>query len=186
MESVRLERAAERAEMDKVRHKRAAERAAREASEAAAKEAIDGRSEPALQQKRVQGQQVEQGYRSHAGTSLSMSQNGMQVLKFIDGRKLHLWSRRFQPVLAARGLIGPIEPTSAPIGVTGSLGGIAERDRLIYRHGPEKVEKCEKAWEFLMEEATQGHPVEERVHATGSLEGAWKAVMSWYQPRGDA
>ena len=34
---------------------------------------------------------------------------------------------------------------------------MAERDRLIYRYGSERVEKCEKAWEFLME-AMQGQP----------------------------
>ena len=62
---------------------------------------------------------------------------------------------------------------------------MAELDRLIYRYGQEKVEKCAKAWEFLME-AMQGHPVEERMHASGSVEGVWQAVMTWYQPRGDA
>ena len=43
------------------------ERAGREAAEAATKEAINGRSEPALQQ-RVQGQQVEQCYCSDSAT----------------------------------------------------------------------------------------------------------------------
>ena len=56
---------------------------------------------------------------------------------------------------------------------------MAERNRSIYRHGSENVEKCEKAWEFLTE-AIQGQPVEERMHATGSVEGAWKAIMGWY------
>ena len=36
-------------------------------------------------------------------------------------------------------------------------------------------------------EAIQGKPVEERMHAAGSrVEGAWKAVMDWYMPSGDA
>ena len=63
---------------------RAAEGAARGASEARAKEAIHGWSEPALQQPRVQGQHVEQRYRSHTGTSIFISQNGMRVPKLID------------------------------------------------------------------------------------------------------
>ena len=45
---------------------------------------------------------------------------------------------------------------------------MAERNRLMYRYGPEKVEKCEKAWEALTE-AMQGQPVEEGMHATGSV-----------------
>ena len=49
---------------------------------------------------------------------------------------------------------------------------MAERDRLIYRYGSERVEKCEKAWEFLME-AMQGQSIEERMHATGSVEEFW-------------
>ena len=60
-----------------------------------------------------------------------------------------------------------------------------ERNRSVHRHGQQRVEKCEKAWEFLME-AMQGQRVEERMHAAGSVEGAWKAVMVWYQPHGDA
>ena len=184
MESERREWAAERAELEEIR-KGAAGKATREASEAAAKEAIDGRNESALQQPRVQVQQAEQGYRNHTGMSLFMSQNDKRVPKFIDGQKLHLWSSRFEAFLTARGLIGTIEPTSDPIRVAGGSGGMAELDRLIYRYGQEKVEKCAKAWEFLME-AMQGHPVEERMHATGSVEGAWQAVMIWYQPRGDA
>ena len=28
--------------------------------------------------------------------------------------------------------------------------------------------------------------MEERIHVAGSVEGAWKAVMAWYQPQGDA
>ena len=148
LESERRERAAERAELEGFR-KGAAEKAAREASGAAAKEAIDRWSKPALQQPRVQVQQAEQGYRNHTGMSLFVSQNGMRVPKLIDGQKLHLWSSRFQDFLTARGLIGTIEPESDPIRVAEGSGGMAERDRLIYRYGQEKVEKCEKAWEFL-------------------------------------
>ena len=152
------------------------EKAARKAAEAVETKAIDWRSEPALQHPRVQGQQVEHSYRSHTDTSLFMSQSGMQVAKIIDGQTLHLWPSRFQAVLTARGLISTLGPASDPIWVVGVLRDMADRDRLVYRHGPEKVEKYEKAWEFLME-AMQGQPVEERKHATGSVEGAWKAVM---------
>ena len=76
MESVRLETDA----------KIESERVARKAAEAVAKDAIEKRGEPALQQIRVQVQQGEQGYRNHTGMSLSMSQNGMRVPKFIDGQ----------------------------------------------------------------------------------------------------
>ena len=100
MESVRRERATERAELDELRQG-AAKQATREASEAEAKEPIDGRSEPDLQQPRVQGQQVE-GYHSHTDASLFMSQNGMRVPKFIDGQTLHVWSSRLQDFLTAR------------------------------------------------------------------------------------
>ena len=76
-EELKQERAAERAEMDEMIGGRAAEEAAREAPEPGAKEAIHGRSEPALQQPRLQGQDREQGYRSHTGTSIFISQNSM-------------------------------------------------------------------------------------------------------------
>lgn len=56
------------------------------------------------------------------------------------------------------------------------MGGMTERDRLIYRYEPERVETCKMAWELLME-TMQVQPVEERMHASGSVEGAWKAVM---------
>ena len=62
---------------------------------------------------------------------------------------------------------------------------MAERDRSICRHGQGRVKKCKKAWEFSME-AMQRQPVEEKIHATGSVEESWKAVMDWYQPGGDA
>ena len=58
-----------RLEMDA---KLGSEIAASKPAEAMAKEAIDRRSEPVLHQ-RVQGQRVEQGYRTHTGTSLFMS-----------------------------------------------------------------------------------------------------------------
>lgn len=35
-------------------------------------------------------------------------------------------------------------------------------------------------------ESMQEEPVEEPMLAAGSVEGAWKAVMAWYQPQGDA
>ena len=84
MESVRLETDA----------KIESERVARKAAEAVAKEAIERRTEPALQQPWVQVQQAEQGYRNHTGMFLFMSQNGMRVPNFIDGQKLHLWWSR--------------------------------------------------------------------------------------------
>ena len=55
---------------------------------------------------------------------------------------------------------------------------MTECDRLIHWYGLEKVEKCQKSWKFIME-ATKRRPVEERMNATGSVEGAWKATMDW-------
>ena len=109
----------------------------------------------------------------------------MRVPNFIDGQMLHLWSSRFHAFVTARGLIITIEPTSDLMRAAGGSGGMAERDRLIYRYGQEKVERREQAWELLTE-AMQGQPVEGRRHATGSVEAAWKSIMDWYQPRGDA
>ena len=102
-----------RLEMDA---KLGSEIAASKPAEAMAKEAIDRRSELALQQRRVHGQQMEQGYRHLTGTSLVMSQNGMRVPKFIDGQKLQLWSSRFRAFFTARGLIGTIKRTATPFG----------------------------------------------------------------------
>ena len=104
-------------------------------------------------------------------TSLVRSQNVTRVPKVIDGHKLLLWSSRIQAFLTARDLIGTFDPTSYPSRAAGGLGGMAERDRLMSRYGPEKVEKCENSWE-LLKEAMQGQPVEERMHETGSAEGA--------------
>ena len=90
MESVRLERAANWAKVE-------SDAAGRKATEMVAKESIEKRSDPALQQKqRVHRKQVEQGYNSHSGTPRFVWQNGMRVPKFIDGQTLHLWSSRFQ------------------------------------------------------------------------------------------
>ena len=50
-----------------------------------------------------------------------------------------------------------------------------ERNQPVKRHGQQRVEKCEKAWEL---QAMQGQPAEERMHAAGSVEGVWKAVMA--------
>ena len=66
----------------------------------------------------------------------------MRAPKLIDGQTLHLRLSRFQTFLTTRGLIGTLEPTRDPIRVAGDLMDIAERDLLIYRYGPEKVEKC--------------------------------------------
>ena len=60
-----------------------------------------------------------------------------------------------------------------------------ERNRSVNCHAQHRVEKCEKAWEFLME-AMQGQHVEERMHAAGSVEGAWTAVIAWDPPQGDS
>ena len=62
---------------------------------------------------------------------------------------------------------------------------MAQCDRVIHRYMLEKVEKCEKPWEVLMQ-AVQRRPVEERMNVTASVEGAWKAIMNWYRPRGGA
>ena len=94
-----------------------------------------------------------------------MSQNRVSRC---DGKNVHLWSGRFQSFLTARNLISALEPTPDIIRIAGALGGTAERERSIYPHGLEKVEKCEKAWDFLIMEAMQGQPVEERMHAAGS------------------
>ena len=150
----------------------ATERALRMSAEAAAQGDTAGRSGRPIQQASV-GQPVpEPDYRHQTPPALILSsQNSMRVPKF-DGRsQLHLWSHRFQTFLTARGLIGALEPTSDPIRIAGGLGGMEERNRSIYLHGQQRVEKCEKAWEFLME-AMQGQPVEERMHAAGSVEGA--------------
>ena len=120
-------------------------RGLREAAEAAAKEAIGEQSELYLQETRVQGHQVEQGYRSHTGTPKLMSQNEMRTPCV----------RKFQAFLTSRGLISAPEPASDPIRVAGGLVSMAERDQSIYRHGQERVDNCEKAWEFLMK-AMQG------------------------------
>ena len=69
------------------------------------------------------------------------------------------------------GLIGALEPTRNPIQIVGGLGGMKEHNRPVNLHGQQRVEKCEKAWKFMME-AMQGQPVEELMHAAGSVEGA--------------
>lgn len=48
---------------------------------------------------------------------------------------------------------------------------MAVRDQFAYRDGQDKLEKCEKTWEFLME-SMKGQPVEERMHTAGSVGGA--------------
>lgn len=51
------------------------------------------------------------------------------------------------------------------------IGCTAERGRSIYHREQGRVEKCEKAWEFLVE-AMQGQSVGEEVHVVGLVEGA--------------
>ena len=58
-----------RQQLEYMRVDQDAENVARKAAETETKDTIDRKSEPALLQARVQGQQVEQGYRSHPGTS---------------------------------------------------------------------------------------------------------------------
>ena len=82
--------------------------ATRKAAEAMAKEAMERRSEPTLQQPMVPEQHMERGYHSRTGTCLFKSHNGMRGLKFIDGQELHLWSNRFGACFISRGLIGTI------------------------------------------------------------------------------
>ena len=118
----------------------ATERALRMSAEAAAQGDTAGRSGRPIQQTGAQasvGQPVpEPDYRHQTPPALILSsQNSMRVPKF-DGRsQLHLWSHRFQPFLTARGLIGALEPTSDPIRIAGSFGGVEERNRSIYLHG---------------------------------------------------
>ena len=85
----------------------------------------------------------------------------------------------------AGGLIRALEPTSNPIGTVEGLGGMEQRNFSVSLHGQQRVETCQTAWEFLLE-AMPGHPVEEQMHAAGSVERAWKAVMAWCQPQSDA
>lgn len=130
------------------------------------------------------GQPVsDQGSRSHTDPSLILSQNSMRV----PGRKAKFTCcGRVVSKLSSRpgGLVHALEPAGDPIKIAGGVGGMAERDRSIYHHEQENVDKCGKAWKFLMD-SMQGQPVEERMHAAGSVEGAWKAVMDWYHSRDD-
>ena len=56
------------------------------------------------------------------------------------------------------------------------MRGKEERDRSVYRHGQERVEEGEEASELLVN-PMQGQPVKEKMHAAGSVQGAWKSVM---------
>ena len=60
-----------------------------------------------------------------------------------------------------------------------------ERNLSANLYGQQRVETCRKPREFPME-AMQGEPVEERIHAAGSVERAWKSVMAWYHPQSGA
>ena len=78
-----------------------------------------------------------------------------------------------------------LEPTINLIRISGGLRGMEERNRCVDRHGQQRVENGEKAWEFLME-AMQGQSVEERMHGAGWVEGSWTAGIAWDQLQGDA
>ena len=108
----------------------------------------------------------------------------MRLPKIIDGQKLHFLPSNFKSLLTARGFVSALEPTGDPIRAAEGSGGMAARDRSVYRHGKERVKKREKARDILME-AMQGQPVEEIMCTTGFVEGARKAVIDWYQATGD-
>lgn len=78
-----------------------------------------------------------------------------------------------------------LSPHPPPIRIAEGWRGIAERERSTYRYGLEEVEKCDKVCEFLMQ-AVQVPPVENSMHAAGSVEGELRAAMEWYMPTGDA
>lgn len=146
---------------------RVAERAASESARGSGYGGYRREARPAHEAASVPAQKVpEPGYRSQTGTSLTISENNMRVLKF-DGHKVHLWSGRFQTFLTGRGSINALESTSDPMRIAGSLGGMAEPDRLIYRSGEERVEHGVSGG---------SEPVEERMHATGFVNEEWKAV----------
>lgn len=69
-------------------------------------------------------------------------------------------------MLTAQGLINALDPTGGPIWIARCLGSMAERERSVYCHVPDIVEKCDNTGLYLME-AMQGQPVEERMHAAG-------------------
>ena len=149
-----------------------AERALRMSAEAAVQSATAGGSGRPMQQASA-GQPVpEPDYRHHLTPPalILSSQNSMRVPKFNGRSQLHLWSHRFQAFSKARGLIGALEPTSDPIRIAGGLGGMEERNRSIYFHGKQRVEKCEKASELLME-AMQGRTNACRWVGGGRMEG---------------
>ena len=109
----------------------------------------------------------------------------MRFPQFDGHGQLRLWLSRMEIFLTARRLIAALELTSNPIRTIGGLGGMEEGNRSVNLHRQLRVKLCEKAWKFLMK-AMQGQPVGERVYVTESAEGTWKAVIAWYQQRGDA
>ena len=157
-------------ELDAEATARQAAETAKEASEARVRGLTDWGSASTMQQSRAHRQQ-QQDYRYPTGKSLIMPQHSMRVPRF-EGKKVHVWPRRFQYFLTARNLISELERTPDPIKMAGGLRFMAEQERSIYRHGLEKVEKCVNAWKFPIE-AMQGQPVVERVHKAGSIEEAW-------------
>ena len=60
-----------------------------------------------------------------------------------------------------------------------------EHNRSENHHRQRRAEECNKA-SAILTETVRGQPLEERSHAAGSVEGAWKAVMAWYQPQSNA
>ena len=123
------------------------ERALRISAEAAAQGDTAGRSGRPIQQASVAQPMPEPDYRHQIPPALMLSsQNSMRVLKFDLGSQLRLWSHRLQNVFDGAGSDRGIEPTNNPIRIAGGLGAMEERNRSIYPHGQQKVEKCEKAW----------------------------------------
>lgn len=92
-----------------------------------------------MQQASARQSVPEQGYRSHTGRSLIMSQNSKRVPNFDGHTQRHLWSRSLQIFLTARGLIDALEPTSDAIRTTRGLEGAAEHDWSVYRDGQGKI-----------------------------------------------
>lgn len=97
------------------------------------------------------------------------------------GSFIYMWLNIFQYFSSAQGLIEALKPTSDPIRIVGGIGEREERKQSVYSHGQQCVEKCEKAWGFLME-SMHGQPVEKRMHAArvdgGSVKGCDNLVSA--------
>lgn len=63
-----------------------------------------------------------------------------------DACNVHLWSGGFQYILTAKGLVSVLDLTIDFIRYSGGLGGMAERDQPMYRHGQERVQRGDTLW----------------------------------------